>query len=150
METLEKIILCNKFFSALEDLLRGTYETIGSSNMDMSRYLVPTGTSDQITYYSKPDKSFRISDHWSWYSNLKKCSNPKYIQCLNADLPWVKPRIDDKATKPIKAYQVALIGPDGKYHAVYGEVYKKNKHKWEWIEADPKDVAELVLNMGGN
>lgn len=145
MDNYKMSYLCTKFFDELVELLEGRYELIQSCNGDFSRYLVPVGTSDQITYYGKPDKSFRISDHWSWYSNLNKCSNPNYIQCLNTDLPWVQSRRDDKATRPIKAYQVALIGSDGKYHSVYGETYNKNRHKWSWKNADPKEVAKMIL-----
>ena len=147
MDCYKMSYLCTKFFDELVSLLDGEYELVQSCNGDFSRYLVPVGTSDQISYYGKPNKSFRISDHWSWYSNLTKCENPNYIQCLNTDLPWVQPRKDDKATRPIRAYQVALIGPDGKYHSVYGETYNKNRHKWSWKNADPKDVAKMVLEV---
>lgn len=148
MDNDTKQYLCTAFFDELIDFLGSKYEVIQSCNMDFSRYLVPVGTSDQISYYGKPDKSFRISDHWSWYSNTKKCADPNYIQCCNMDLPRAKGREDDRATKPIFAYQIAIIGSDGNYHAVYGEVYNKNKHEWVWKKADPKLIAEEILKEG--
>lgn len=64
----EKLQNCKNFFSLLVDRLMaaGGYELVGSCNNDNSCYLVPVGTSDQITYHSKPVRSFRLSDHWNW------------------------------------------------------------------------------------
>ena len=145
MDNYKKAYLCTRFFENLVFLLDGKYELVQSCNGDFSKYLVPIGSSCDITYYGKPADSFRISDHWNWYSNINKCSNLNYIQCLNVDLPWAKPRKDEKATRPIIAYQVALIGSDGKYHSIYGETYNRNKHKWTWKESDPKEVIEYLF-----
>ena len=83
--------LCMAFFEELSNELPN-YTVVGSCNKDSSLYLVPNGTEDEITYYSKPAKSFRISDHWNWYANTKKCDNERYIQCLCVDLPYAKRR----------------------------------------------------------
>ena len=120
----EKMEKCSKFFTELTEALQGSYEVLESCNKDFSKYLVPIGTSNLVTYYGKPEKSFRIYDHWNWYSNLKKCRNPNYIQCLSMDVPWARKRPEEgKSSTPIKALQVSLIGDDGKYHAIYGECF---------------------------
>lgn len=138
---------CMKFFERLAEILKLEYEVIGSCNQDVSMYLIPKGTEALITYYSKPDMSFRISDHWNWRANLKKCDNPRYIQCLNVDLPWAKSRPEEgKASKPIFGCQVAMIGDDGKYHHVYGERFDRKTKKWTWVENNPETIAESILN----
>lgn len=63
----EKNYNCEKFFEALCDMLSDRYEMLKSCNRDMSAYLCPIGTTSEVTYYSKPEGSFRISDHWNWY-----------------------------------------------------------------------------------
>ena len=83
-----RVALCNNFIENLAQLLGDKYELIGSCNNDLSRYLIPAGTREQITYYGKPVNSFRVSDHWSWFSNLKKCSLRNYIQCYSRDMPF--------------------------------------------------------------
>lgn len=141
----EKKEACVMFFNELACLLKESYEVVESCNKDFSRYLVPYGTSSEVTYYGKPAKSFRISDHWNWFANLNKCNKPKYIQCLSVDAPWVKKRFaPGKASKPVMAIQVSLFDKDGKYHVVYGEKYNKKTRTWEWIDNSPATVlAEL-------
>lgn len=140
-----KIYACKTFFDDLSDILKDIYEVVGSCNQDISQYLIPKGTISDLTYYSKPEKSFRISDHWNWYSSLKKCSNPYYIQCLSVDMPRANKReIWNKATKPKHGIQVCILGGDNKYHAVYGEVYDRKTRTWSWLETDPADIAEMV------
>lgn len=136
---------CVAFFNELSGLLSETHETIGSCNHDNSVYLVPNGTSDQITYYGKPRKSFRMSDHWSWYSNLKKCDKEHYIQCLSVDLPYANKRPSPgKPSKPIFGIQVCILGNDRKYHCVFGEKYDRKTKKWTWINANPIEVVGLL------
>ncbi|MBP5594167.1 MAG: hypothetical protein J6Y02_02205 [Pseudobutyrivibrio sp.] len=146
----DKFLACKNFFAKLSKLLEKTYTTVGSCNQDSSVYLVPAGTESEITYYSKPSRSFRISDHWNWYSNINKCSNPNYIQCLSVDVPYPRKReIPGKATKPRVAFQVAMIGNDGKYHAVYGEVFNRNTKTWSWLENTPERILE-IMEEGAN
>ena len=141
----EKMNKCNEFFSKLELLLQDQYETLGSCNKDFSRYLVPIGTTDKVTYYGKPTKSFRVSDHWNWYSNINKCSNPNYVQCRSMDMPWARKRVEDgKPTKPRFGYQVAIVLEDGCYHVVYGECFNRKTKTWSWVDNDPKDIVNLV------
>ena len=140
-----KMDLCKNFFEHLAEILREDYEMLGSCNNDSSVYLVPKGTEEQVTYYGKPRKSFRFSDHWNWYSSLKKCDKEHYIQCLSMDMPRAKERpVPWKASKPIFGIQVCMIGEDGKYHHVFGEKYDRKTKKWSWVENDPLDVARLV------
>lgn len=128
-------------FTILKLCFYDTYEEVGSCNADSTLYLVPDGTANQISYTSKPEKSFRVSDHWNWFANLKKCPYEKYIQCLSVDLPFAKKRpANGMASKPINAVQVSVIGKDGKYHAVYGEVFNRKTKTWGWIESNPLDV----------
>ena len=141
-----RVALCNDFIERLAQLLGDKYEMVGSCNKDISRYLVPAGTADQITYYGKPVNSFRISDHWNWFSNLKKCSIPNYIQCYSRDMPVPKarPRGQETATKPIRGIQVCIQGTDGMYHHVFGEKYDRKTHCWTWVESDPREVVAAL------
>ena len=135
--------LCKQFFEKLSDLLKETHVVVKSCNQDDSAYLVPKGTEDQITYHSKPDYSFRISDHWNWYSNIKKNPDPYYVQCENVDLMPARMReAIDKASIPIWAWAVAYFGPDCKYHTMIGEYFNEQKQKWDWVgfELDDLDV----------
>lgn len=142
----EKKNACTKFFDLLSELLKEEYEVVASCNADFSRYLVPKGTADQISYSGKPDKSFRISDHWNWFANLNKCENPNYIQCLSVDMPFAKRRPEEgKASKPILGTQVAVVGEDGKYHAVFGEKFDRKTKTWSWISTNAEDVAKAFI-----
>jgi len=137
---------CREFFNALAVILQDSYDVMGSCNVDQTLYLVPSGTQDQVTYASKPDKSFRVSDHWNWYANTKKCQNERYIQCWSLDVPYPRQRIaPGKASKPRTAIQVSVIGKDGKYHAVYGEFFDRRTKTWGWLEASPEEVASKIL-----
>ena len=71
-----KIQKCEEYFMILSELLSETHEVVGSCNKDISKYLIPKGTASELTYYSKPKNSVRISDHWNWYANLNKCNIP--------------------------------------------------------------------------
>lgn len=142
----DKMNDCLDFFYELADLLEDRYELVESCNADISSYLVPAGTSGDISYYGKPMASFRVSDHWNWYSNLNKCSNPRHVQCLSVDVPPARKRLEaGMASKPRIAIQVSMIGEDGKYHAIYGEKYDWYSREWRWIESTPEQVAESLL-----
>lgn len=141
-----KMNLCLNFFYELASLLGSDYSLVGSCNRDKSVYLVPKGTEKDISYYGKPNKSFRVSDHWNWYANINKCKKEQYIQCWSVDVPYPRQRKETgKPTKPRKAAQVSIIGPDGKYHVVYGEKWNKNKKTWTWIDTDPATVITEVF-----
>lgn len=143
----EKRSKCAQFFNDLSEALSDSHTVMESCNQDFSKYLVPNGTEDLVTYSGKPSYSFRISDHWNWYANLNKCSNEHYIQCLSTDLPRARKRFaPGKPSKPITGIQVAVIGDDGKYHAVYGEVYSRALKEWKWLEGSVEDAANLVMN----
>lgn len=141
----EKTNKCYEFFKALGKELGDEYEVLASVAKDKrqtSLYLCPKGTKDQVTYYGKPMNSFRVATHWNWRAPLKKCDKENYIQCLNVDLPFAKKRNGEgEASDPIMAEQVAVIGEDGKYHAIFGEVFDRKAREWKWLEADPKEVA---------
>ena len=129
----EKKRACMEYFNNLCNELKETHSLVGSCNKDCSLYLVPKGTEKEITYSSKPVNSYRFSDHWNWYSNIKKCSDPHYIQCFNIDAPRVKQRIEPgKASKPVLCICVAYFGEDEKYHHVYGEKFDRDKKKWSF------------------
>lgn len=143
MTNKEKYAACKKFIDELADILSETYELVGSCNKDMSAYLIPKGTIDELTYYSKPSKSFRISDHWNWFSNLNKCSDPHYVQCYNLDIPRCRPRDRNNpmmATKARFGIQVGYIGKDQIYRCVFGACFDRKTKTWKWIEADPSTV----------
>lgn len=140
-----KIEACQKFMDELAELLKSTYSIIPSCNKDISSYLIPNGSIDQLSYYGKPAKSFRLSDHWNWYSNLKKCGDPKMIQCHNVDLPWPFRRMrKGGASEPRWNICVAYYGADKKYHTVFGE--KKSESGLCWVDTTPQQVlTELGL-----
>ena len=127
--------LCQKYFDNLCNELKDTHALVRSCNGDFSAYLVPKGTEDQISYSSKPVGSYRISDHWNWFANIKKCHDERYIQCFNADMPRVKPRLGDgKPSKPVFGVCVAYFGADQKYHHVYGEIFDHKTKHWQFCE----------------
>ena len=141
----EKFEACRNFFERLAFALSGGYEVVGSCNVDNSVYLVPCGRSDQITYYGKPDNSFRLSDHWNWYTSEKKCDKKNYIQCYSTDMPRPNSRpLPWKASKPKYGCQVAIYGKDHKYHCVYGEIFDRKTKQWNWIENDIDKVVRMV------
>ena len=140
----EKMRRCSDFFNVLAQALSSNYTVMGSCNKDVSAYLVPTGHEDEVSYYGKPENSFRVSDHWNWYSSLKKCSDQDEVQCHSIDIPRPRRRPEvGKASYPRKAAQVALY-KDGRYQAVYGEVFDHKTKSWSWLDACVEDVAALV------
>lgn len=140
-----KMYLCTEFFNKLTDALKDSYEIVASCNKDITKYLIPKGTISDLSYISKPDASFRFSDHWNWYSNLEKCPKESYIQCLCSDLPRAKNRVaPGKASKPIYAISVCFIGKDGKYHHVFGEKFNRKTKEWSWVEKEVDDVLKEI------
>lgn len=140
---------CKIFFDRLAELLQGKYEIVGSCNKDRSAYLIPVGTNNQISYYGKPDVSFRISDHWTWYSNLKKCEKPDEVQCYSDGTPPPMPRNrrnPQMAVEPHKACQVALYSQkDRMYHVVCGEIWNPEKEQYGWIFISPETVVDQLI-----
>ena len=144
----EKNDKCKVFFDALVNMLGDRYERISSCNQDASEYLCPVGTSEEISYYGKPEESFRISNHWNWYANTNKCSDPRRIQCFCVDLPWAHHRMKaGKAGKPIMANCVCVYR-NGKYHVIYGECFDKKTKTWSWIDNSPEmALSELKIEL---
>lgn len=141
----EKNDKCAVFFNTLSNMLGDRYETLASCNQDISAYLCPAGTTSEVTYHGKPEGSFRISDHWNWYANTNKCSDPKYIQCYCTNLPWAHRRpAENKAGKPITASCVCIFR-NGKYHVVFGECYDRKTKTWSWVNNSPEQIlSELI------
>lgn len=140
----EKMIACEVFFEKIQKKLDG-YVVVKSCNADSSAYLVPDGTENDISYYGKPAKSFRISDHWNWRSSLTKCTWQNYIQCWSVDVPYARKReVEGKSTKPRFAAQVAVIGDDGKYHAVYGEIFDRKTKTWKWLNGTVEEALAMI------
>lgn len=136
---------CIAFYEELERRLSNTHVSVGSCNRDLSSYLIPNGTKDQITYHSKPVNSFRISDHWNWKTNLKKCEDESYVQCLSKDLPWTKKRNGEgMASDPVRAKCVCFFGPDNLYHVIYGEKFDRKTKTWSWIESSVESVLQQI------
>lgn len=146
MTTEQKLEACKGFYDKLCEALTNTHENVASCNADISSYLIPKGSVSQLSYYGKPANSFRISDHWNWYSSLKKCSLANYIQCYSPDVPYAGKRpAPGKATRPVSAIQVSYFGADNKYHCVYGEVYNRKTKKWDWKEATVEEAVALAF-----
>lgn len=127
----EKELACKLYFDNLCEKLKDTHEVVGSCNKDMSVYLIPKGTVAELSYYGKPIDSYRFSDHWNWFSNVKKCSDSKMVQCNCVDLPWPKKRNGEGLpSSPIFGVCVAYYGEDKKYHHVFGEKFNRKTKEW--------------------
>lgn len=141
----DKKKLCNYFFDNLRNALSNTYEEISSCNNDFSRYLCVKGTSEDVTYNGKPELSFRVSDHWNWFSNVDKCKNKDYVQCYSKNFPYPHKRPEQgKASKPIKAASVCIY-KNGVYKVVFGEIYDRKKKQWGWINNSVDDVMSYIF-----
>lgn len=141
----DKMAECRKFIEDLYEILGDDFTLMPSCNQDLSAYLVPAGTEDQVTYYGKPANSFRISDHWNWLSSLTRCSDPNLVQCSNVDIPWCRKRKSEGIpTKGLIGIQVAYYGNDGCYHCVFGEKFNRKTKKWSWMSNTPENVAAMV------
>lgn len=142
---------CRSFFDKLAEILKEKYIVVASCNKDLSAYLVPIGTEDQITYTSKPAFSFRVSDHWNWFSNKIKCDDLSIIQCYSDGVEYPIPRnpaYPEKATHPRHACQVAWCDQYGVYHPVYGDFWMNSKKKYSWkSNHTPEEVAAYVLKQ---
>ena len=141
----DKMSECRKFLEALHDILKDDFVLMPSCNQDLSAYLVPNGTEEDVSYYGKPINSFRISDHWNWYSNLRRCTDPNMIQCPNIDIPWCRRRkAPGMPTQGLIGVQVAYYGADNRYHCVFGEKFDRKTKQWMWVNSTPEKAAELV------
>jgi len=141
--------LCRQFFIDLAEALKGDYEAMASKirHGECSMYLCPKGTSDQVTYHSKPEMSFRFSDHWNWYTSQKRNPDLKYIQCQCRHLPEPKRRHGDGLpSDPIVANCVCLF-INGQYRVVYGSKYDRKTRSWSWVNNTVEEVVAKL--MGG-
>lgn len=146
----EKKAMCEEFVEQLKSELGDGYAWIWQGKTGNSRtcYIFQRGALDQITYHSKPVYSFRYSDNWSWYESEKKCPDLDYIQCYNADLPRPKMREAEGApSKRVLGIQVAIMGTDDQYHAIYGEVYDRKEKTWTWKDNTPEEAAYYAQCM---
>lgn len=144
----DKMVECRQFIESLYDILQDEYVLMPSCNKDLSAYLVPKGTESEVSYYGKPIKSFRISDHWNWFSSLVRCSDPDLVQCRNIDIPRGRKREKPgMPTRGIVGAQVAYYGTDGYYHCVFGEKFNRRAKTWNWIDASPIQVAKMVVSV---
>ena len=76
---------------------------------------------------------------------MNKDRRVDYIQCETDDLPRAKKRIGEGlASKPINAVSVGYFGEDQKYHVIYGEKFDRKTKTWSWVEADPKEVLDIL------
>ena len=140
----EKENKCKAMFHDLREYLGDDYERTVSGTINRDYYLYPAGTRSDISYHGKPSKSFRLSFHWNWLTDLNKCNDPNYIQCESVDMPRCRKRSEDgKPTKPMYGYQIAFYGNDNKYHCVYGDKYNRKSAKWEWVENTLDDILAL-------
>lgn len=132
-------------WSELVKQLSDNYEEIGSSNQDISRYLVPKGTANQITYYGKPGMSLRMSDHWCWYSSITKCENESYIQCDNSIFEPHDREREGGASRPIKALQICIIDKDGVYHPLIGIMNEMTNNSIDTFIDEP--VNQVITDI---
>lgn len=148
----KKMRACVEFFNELAALLSDRYEIVcpfDKTGYRSDKYLVPNGTADEITYYSKPLHSFRVSTHWNWRESLDKCDRENYIQCLCPDMLWAKKRDPETGrSEPIRAEAVAILSDDGKYHVIFGEYWNRKTKSWDWKESDPNEVFDQLVANG--
>lgn len=145
-ERREQLKKCNAFFMAVANELKETHRIIGSSlKVWGSACLIPKGTEEQVSYYGKPLNSLRVACNWNWRAALKRCKDEKFIQCVTPDLPWCRKReAEGMASKPIWGNMVGYFDRDQKYHCVYGEKFNRETRTWEWVEGDPKLMAQVM------
>ena len=120
------------------------YIMMSSCNKDNTRYCVPKGTVQQVTYYGKPEKSIRISDHWSWYANLKRCREKDNIQCYNVDMSGPTERLDEgKASLPIEAAAIAVYNNNA-YHTIAGAYIDCNTGEWKLKNSSFDELVSIM------
>lgn len=139
-----KIEKCVEFYNELSKRLTSTHEVVGSCNQDISSYLIPIGSIDELTYERKPQNSFRFSDHWNWYSNVNKCPDEHYIQCYSPDIPYARPRLSPgKASKPRFGISIAYF--DGcRYRVIFGEKFDRKTKTWYFVTPTIEEVCESL------
>lgn len=97
-----------EFFMKLVEEKSETHELVGSCNKDCSMYLIPKGTIAQVSYEGKPADSYRLSDHWHWYANLKKAPM-ETIQCAVKGMPAPAPRKGEQQEKAGEALWFSAV-----------------------------------------
>jgi hypothetical protein len=113
-----------------------SHQVIGASE-----YLIPTGKT--VGYVDHPIGTIRCAGHWNWHGNPFHTGKPaEYILCENIDAPPAYPVNPKKSTRSRNASQIAIVGSDGKYHCLYGEIFANNDY-------DFKDttVEEIIENI---
>ena len=129
----ENLRLCYDFIRSIQKALGDDYILRPSCNQDVSLYLIPKDSIDQLSYVGKPEKSYRMSNHWNWYSNLKKCPDESMVQCFSPDLPAPKQRkAPGKASDPIDAVCVCEY-LNGEYHVIFGQKYDHETKQFVWV-----------------
>ncbi len=139
-EETEKI--CADFWEKLSNYLRekGYLETKSKAK---SRYLVPSGTENEITWMGKPEFSFRYSNHWNFYTDLKNNPNPNAIQCLNPDIaPAYSRKSPEKGSRPVKGIAVAFYF-NGHYRTICGQKYDLITDTWSILD---NEFSEEFIN----
>lgn len=141
----EKILACASFYGELCERLEESHEVVGSCNNDISSYLIPKGTIEDLSYYGKPADSFRMSDHWNWFSSTRKCKDEHYVQCHSYDIPWQFKRYEPgKASKPRTAICVAYYGKDNNYHVIFGEKFDRRTKTWTFVTPTVDEVMKRL------
>lgn len=146
----ESRVECMCFFDKLAELLKPhgyrIVESCNKSSVFPSMYLIPEGTESELSYYGKPILSFRLSEHWNWYSSLKKCEDPWRIQCFNRDIPWARKRKSPtSASEPLFGWQVAFYGPDKEYHHVFGSKFDRKTRTWSFERTKAEDIVKMLF-----
>ena len=144
---------CNAWFDKLAELLEPMgYKVIRSSNpASNDRYLIPVGTENDLNWNGKPAYSFRVSNHWNWRANKKKCGDDRYIQCYTRDMPWARKRRDDGlATRPMIGWAVAYFTEGREYVVVYGEKFNRLDKAWSYTVISPEEFVNSLEKIPRN
>lgn len=138
-----------KIWNKIKDLCGNIYESDDHSLYDesikiafRSGYIYPSGTHDEITYEGKPEKSFRISGHWSWFANVNKAPKDT-IQCYCPEIGEPTERnieMPEKPTKPIERWAICFY-ENGVYHQIAGFNGKY------FMKPSNKQIMKLIEEM---
>ena len=123
----------NKIVEHLKD---NGYVEMASCNKDYSRYLVPSGKENEVTYQGKPNKSLRISDHWHWMSRR----GGDYVQC-----PLEYFKRPTELNKPIHFIRIAWYDGE-KYIFIAGE-RKIQRGPFVWDVKSTEELFEKIDNL---
>ena len=102
----ETIMKFDLFEKIIEYSKENTYTDFHEAHGFYTGYIIPNGM--KLSYGPHPEGTIRISNHWSWYANIKKCSNREFIQCYLYNTQPNQRENNNCSSKPIKKVEIAV------------------------------------------